>query len=339
MKIENNLSTAEFISDVMRSVSNNSDLRNLMQPYMNVHLSKKKEKQVIDCYNYHGVVVDSIEYDVNELVENPYYKNIKLDNIKSNTVQYKNKVLPARTSLNMSYLKYADELYNGYVDVGYFNKDVNVPILYEHEKIWMSPTIAEARSMKDDIDKAHGNVLTFGLGIGYYAYMCLLKDEVDSVTIIEINQEVIELFKEYILPQFNTNKRIEIIQGDMYEYYNEKFLDTFDYIFVDVWEDNNFGLEHYKKLMQKGIKKGNIGYWIEDSILEPIRILMPIYFKSLMEGKYTDVLCSMTGKTQEEFKMVHKYFRGIDKTITTYNEMVEIINSKEIIRGILSIKI
>ncbi|MDO0823353.1 hypothetical protein [Desulfosporosinus nitroreducens] len=89
-----------------------------------------------------------------------------------------------------------------------------------------------------------------GLGIGVLPYLWLLKDEVDSVTVVEINQDVIDLFEKYIRPQYRTAKKLEIIHGDALDYYNEDFLNQFDYVYVDFWESTGDGLGLYTRLIK-----------------------------------------------------------------------------------------
>ena len=71
---------------------------------------------------------------------------------------------------------------------------------------------------------AFGNVLTFGLGLGYYAYMVSEKESVESVTIVEMNEDVIQLFKKYVLPQFKNAEKIKIIKADAFEYAQQHIL-------------------------------------------------------------------------------------------------------------------
>jgi spermidine synthase len=87
--------------------------------------------------------------------------------------------------------------------------------------------------MRDGIEKGHGKCMTMGLGIGVLPYLWLLKDEVESVTIVEFNQDVIDLFEKYIRPQFKTHKKLEIIHGNAFDYYKVEFLNQFDYVYVD----------------------------------------------------------------------------------------------------------
>lgn len=147
----------------------------------------------------------------------------------------------------------------------------------------MSITPHEILTMKEPIKKAHGNVLTYGLGLGYYAYMISIKDEVKSVTIIEKDNRVIEMFNTYILPQFSYKNKIKIIHSDAIEY--SKNRSKFDYTFIDLWHTVDDGLPLYltfKSIYQNDL---NCDYWIEDSMLFMIRR----YLMSLIIEQYEEV--------------------------------------------------
>ena len=40
------------------------------------------------------------------------------------------------------------------------------------------------------------------------------EEDVESVTVVEFNKDVIDLFDRYIRPQFKTDKKLEIIHGN-----------------------------------------------------------------------------------------------------------------------------
>ena len=96
------------------------------------------------------------------------------------------------------------------------------------------------------IDRAFGNVLTYGLGLGYFQYMVSNKENVSKVTIIEKNKDIIKLFVEYILPQFPNKDKIKIICMDAFEYATNNVKDIFyDFIYADLWHDVSDGIEMY----------------------------------------------------------------------------------------------
>lgn len=337
MKIEQNERINSFIQELAISIVSNNKLKTMIANMNERVISNKEEELLLNEYRKIGVNYKSLKYEVSELIDNPYYKNIKLNDVKLKDIRYVNKVLQARKCLTMSHIKYTGRLLECYCDIGYFAKSVNIPILMEKDNIWMSSTISEHRSIQEHIDKAKGRVLTFGLGIGYYPYMCLLKDNVESITIIETNQDIIDMFNKYILPQFKTDKKIEIIKGDMYDYYNREFMSNFDYIFVDTWDSNEDGLVHYKKLMKTGIREANIGYWIEDSIIGNTKMLMAVYLKAIATNTFTEVLNKFDGINFDDLKRIHRYFRGIDKTVTDPHEILNYIHNIDVIRDILSL--
>ncbi|GAI86930.1 unnamed protein product, partial [marine sediment metagenome] len=65
-----------------------------------------------------------------------------------------------------------------------------------------SDTPAEIRDHLEVIRQAKGQVLLNGLGLGLVLRACLLKPEVDHVTVIEIAPEVIALVVPHLREQF-----------------------------------------------------------------------------------------------------------------------------------------
>ena len=62
----------------------------------------------------------------------------------------------------------------------------------------MLVTPNEVETMKEAIEKAHGKVATYGLGLGYFPYMTSMMDSVESVTVVELDEteEAIRRFLE-----------------------------------------------------------------------------------------------------------------------------------------------
>ena len=200
--------------------------------------------------------------DVSKYILNPYYKNINLENISYENWQFK----------KMSYKPFEAFVYNDlmiekgkvYPKIGFFDKEYKFPAILQNGRVWMLITPNEIETMQEPINKAFGNVVTYGLGMGYFAYMVSNKINVNKVTIIEKDKNVIELFKKYILPQFKNKKKIQIINEDAIVF--AKHLNNVDYVFADIWHDPSDAIEIYKKL--KSIELPNIvyDYWIEKTI-------------------------------------------------------------------------
>ena len=58
-----------------------------------------------------------------------------------------------------------------HIKTGFFKEKVSYPVLLENNKVWMSIVMSEILSMQKKIEKAHGNIITYGLGLGYYTFM------------------------------------------------------------------------------------------------------------------------------------------------------------------------
>lgn len=137
----------------------------------------------------------------------------------------------------------------------------------------MTISPSEIETIQPHIDACSGKVLTLGCGLGYFAYMASLKENVSEVTIIERSPEVIKLFTEHILPQFENKDKIHIIQADAIEYISKLEDGKFDYCFADIW-DGPAQIEVYLqvKLLGNKFKKMKISYWIEDAIVQALCI-------------------------------------------------------------------
>ncbi len=207
--------------------------------------------------------------------DNPYYKNIRIDGIKDGAWELKREVYPAYRAFIRDDMILAD----GFREVpplGFFNEDFEFPAVLENENEWMTLTPVDLDTSDAAIAAAHGRVVTFGLGLGYYAYMVSEKPEVESITVIEKSENVIKLFTEHILPQFPHRDKVRVICADAFEYAegvmpNEKF----DLAFVDTWRDASDGEPMYKRM--KKLEKLNTPtpfmYWIENFLISRARAL------------------------------------------------------------------
>lgn len=221
-----------------------------------------ENQDIIDMY--FDKMVHKLE--VKDYIRNPYYENIPFNNKKIDSWQIKKGKYKPYELFVFDDFKYENDLV--IPQVGYFNEPFYYLAVYDNNRLWMSITPNEINTMKEPINKAKGNVLTFGLGLGYFAYMCSLKDDVKSVTIVEKDERVIKLFKEYILPYFVSIEKINIIKEDAYAYLSKMNDDMYDYVFVDIYHDAGDGKEVYLKMNQyrNRFKKTIFEYWIYNTI-------------------------------------------------------------------------
>ncbi|MCR1949936.1 MULTISPECIES: hypothetical protein [unclassified Clostridium] len=338
IKFEKNKELDLSMKNLILSMVNMNDYLSSILTYNEQILTPNKEKELIKILKKYNLPYNNLKYDSRQLTDNPYYKNIKLDNIYSDTVRYEKATIKKRTLMNMDFYKPLGKYLFHYHPIGYFESDIHLPVLKEGERVWMSPAISEIESMGDGIEKGHGNCMTMGLGIGVLPYLWLLKDEVESVTVVEFNKDVIDLFEKYIRPQFNTNKKLEIIHGNAFDYYNEAYLNKFDYVYIDFWESTEDGLKSYIKLMEKKINISHIDYWIENSILCDVKYIVAPYICAIYEGKSIfDFISSLDEDSSKIAKKVNKYFKTRNDVIKTEDKLLSIIHSKEVLRDILAI--
>jgi hypothetical protein len=282
----------------------------------------------------------SLELDERILTDNPYYRNISLDKVDSPTVKYSRDIIPKRTLMNTDFNRQLGKYLFHYHPVGYFNIDLEMPSLKEGNITWMSPAPSEIISMGEGIENGTGKCLTMGLGIGLLPYMWLLKDEVESVTVIEHNKDVIDLFNKVIRPQFNTGKSLEIIHGDAFEYFNEDFLRGFDYAYIDFWESNEDGLDDYIRLMEKKVDLQHIDYWIEESILSLVKQIVALYLITLYQGRsITDFITSLDDDNRRLARKANKFFKRRTDVISTEEELLHLIHDRSVLRDLLSVPV
>lgn len=150
--------------------------------------------------------------------------------------------------------------------IGYFDHEWTYPALLENGRIWMSATPNEIITMEEPLSRARGEVVVLGLGIGYFAVMAAQKEEVEKVTVIEINRRIIDVVESVILPQTDYKSKIEIICGDALEYM--KMGGCADFLFADIWHDVGDGLSLYGELKSsEHLWPGaECCYWIEPSM-------------------------------------------------------------------------
>ena len=153
--------------------------------------------------------------------------------------------------------------------IGYFDKEFKFLSVLQNGREWMTMMPNEIVTQRLPVKKARGRVCTYGLGLGYFAFMCADKDEVESVTVVERDESVISLFNELILPCFTHPEKLNIICADAFDFAENKAKSyNFDYIFADIWHDPTDGVDAYKrfKALEHCCPTAEFDYWIEKTL-------------------------------------------------------------------------
>ena len=208
------------------------------------------------------------ELDVKEYTDDPYYKNIKIPEMKLGKWEFKTELLrPGEGFVCRDFLVTDDGRL--IPQLGFFTEPFPFPAVLEGGREWMTLMPNETVTTKPAIALSHGKVLTYGLGLGYFAYMASEKDDVDSVTVVELSRDVISLFEDHILPQFPHREKIKIVNSDAFEYSkNTAPGEKFDFVFADFWHDAGDGRDLYLKMKEyeKYSPESEYCYWLEDTI-------------------------------------------------------------------------
>ncbi len=211
--------------------------------------------------------------DAKRYEENPYYKNVRPGNLIDGDWEIRWEEYKPYRAVIAGDMIISDD-FTEVPPLGFFEESFRFPAVLEGGNEWMTLTPVDLDTCEDAIAAAHGRVVTFGLGLGYYAYMVSEKAEVDEVTVVELSEGVIKLFSEHILPKMPNRHKIKIVNADAFEYAenimpNEKF----DYAFVDTWRDASDGAPMYKRMreLERLSPDTEFSYWIENFLISRLR--------------------------------------------------------------------
>lgn len=137
-----------------------------------------------------------------------------------------------------------------------------------NRQLVMSDSAMEHRSNEEVVRRAHGNVLIGGLGLGMILHPLLAKREVNTVTVVEKNRDVMAL----VAPHY-VNDRLLVIAGDIHHWWPPEgvFMNT---VYFDIWptrgESQRKGFrelrERYLPCLDPNDPDAWIGSWWEEEL-------------------------------------------------------------------------
>lgn len=224
--------------------------------------------------------------DPSPYTKDPYFQNVRPLEKKEGSLTLTYRTYKKEQGFVYDEIEVNPKTYEEKTPFGYFENPFKYLALSKNEETWMSVIPHEINTMRSLIKEAKGNVLVLGLGLGYYPYSLLLKEDVSHITVIEYDPEVIAIFKKSLLPFFPRQKELEIIEEDAFGYLAKER--NFDYCFADLWHMPGDGLAMYLKLrkLEKTQKNTIFSYWIENSMLALIRrALIVLVSEEMFEDK------------------------------------------------------
>ena len=131
----------------------------------------------------------------------------------------------------------------------------------------MSDTQMERDSNKEVVERARGNVLIAGLGLGLVLKPILAKSSVETVLVIEKHKDVIAL----VAPAFKDDEKLTIMREDIYTW--EPPARHFDTIYFDIWPnistDNLKGIHRLHRRFKPALRaKGWMESWMREDLEE-----------------------------------------------------------------------
>lgn len=115
-------------------------------------------------------------------------------------------------------------------------------VLCHNGDAWMSTSMLEIESHAWHLHCSKGNVLIAGLGMGMFLHAVAAKPDVDHVVVLELDAEVIELFKKTTdFDNWPFRNKITIINSNaLCPYASDTVKMAFsderpDYLYVDIW--------------------------------------------------------------------------------------------------------
>lgn len=260
---------------------------------------------------------------------NPYYQAIPLTPSKEHGVSIQQMTFVSNRLFNVqSVIDDPHRSLNDSMVLRALDQPLTTNILMHHGQVWMMNVPSESLTIDPIAKKVSGKVLTFGLGIGYFAFMASLNKKVTSIDIVEQDQGVIDYFSQLILPYFPKGAKITVHQGDAKEWM-KKPLDDFDHIFVDTYQNETDGFDWWIKGCEN-IKKEHelLHYWIEPSITRIMRVAM-VAVLSNQKGRFDKM-------TQRCIEKIRSYYQTHDLECKNIEDIKNVLYDHQLYRIIAS---
>jgi len=295
----------------------------LMAKHLGLDSRNKQDKELMTKYLFKGVSkLSPASYR-----DNPYYKNVRVKPVHEGAWELRYEPYdPYEAFIYDDALVDEHQNYLERTRMGFFDEPFEFLAVAEKGVTWMSITPNEIETMREAIDASHGRVITLGLGLGYFAYMASIKANVESVTIIETNPQIITMFQKYILPQFPSPEKIRIIRQDAFDYVAKTMTPSdFDFAFVDLWHGGEDGLPLYlqMKKWERKFPQTTFAYWLETSLLVMLRRCVLTLLEEEMAGSTDEAYQKAETPIDTIINALHKLLK--QTRVSSYQEAYDLV--------------
>jgi len=266
------------------------------------------------------------EYSLKNFLSNKYIKNVKINKTKNGPYELNFDSYKAFEPFAFDDISVCQQTFLEKYKIGYFKTDISYPYISYKRDIWMLITPNEINTMEPAIREAKGNVVVYGLGLGYFPYMIEDKNDVQSITIVENDPNIIKLFSENIYRYFNNKSKIKIVSSDAFKFM--KYCSDYDYAFIDLWHNPTDGLPLYLKAKKLERPQCKYFYWLEESILAMLRRCILTIIEENFQG-YTDKDYLKAKNSYDE--IINALYRKLRTCeINSYSDILILISSKKL---------
>ena len=153
-----------------------------------------------------------------------------------------------------------------------------VRLVKKGEGVMMSDTPMERNTNEAFIQRANGDVIIFGLGLGLVILPLLNKKEVTSILVVELYQDLIDIV-EPVLKKYDFEDKLTIVQGDCFEFHNRMPKERkFDCVYGDIWisidtdnyEEMKILTKNWKNRINRENQHSFIDHWMKKHLQNEI---------------------------------------------------------------------
>ncbi len=147
--LETNKEIHETIMELADSCIKYNNYRGFISKFDKKRITSTLERHILNNFKEMGISQKSLQLDIDELEQNPYYKNIELKEYSKGGISLQSIRVPKGTLIDVDFPHMLGDLMLYFSKCGYFNKDIDIVALKQGENVWMSPSLSELNTLRE----------------------------------------------------------------------------------------------------------------------------------------------------------------------------------------------